>query len=165
MESGVFHGYQLPSPPIRPAPEPLRGSVSSLLPSEQTKKGDWKSGWDSQLVVFRCFYLLSFMKIQIQWDINACDFFPCFRLMDSSLSWHNVPLLKTRQPGQSPYVTIWWFPSMGVPNNGWFLIGKMPSRKGYPYFRKPPYVALRLSCLQFFSFKRPTRSSLLPGLI
>ena len=37
--------------------------------------------------------------------------------------------------------STWWFPEIGVPQNGWFIVGK-PTRMdddwGYPHFRKPP---------------------------
>ena len=38
--------------------------------------------------------------------------------------------------------SIWWFPQMGVPQNGWFL-REIPLKwmiGGYPHLWKPPYV-------------------------
>ena len=37
---------------------------------------------------------------------------------------------------------LWGVPEMEVPQNGWFLLGKIPLKRmiwGYPYFRNPPY--------------------------
>ena len=52
--------------------------------------------------------------------------------------WLNENLQILRNSGD---IQKWWFPKMGVPQNGWFK-GKFLLKWmiwGYPYFRKPPY--------------------------
>ena len=40
------------------------------------------------------------------------------------------------------YITIWMFPKIGVPQNGWFIWKTLLKWMiwGYHHFRKPPYI-------------------------
>ena len=83
------------------------------------------------------------------WSFFRFSAFRCIQFESAMTLQDSQPC--TASSIQAPWIcsakneTIWGFPELGVPPNGWFISGKIPLKMdddwGYPHFRKPPYLS------------------------